>query len=114
MKREMTTSLITGIEVRCVTAAFEFHLIPVFAGGESYRDVIVRLEPVIMELERQDNILIVCHQVSVTRTLPLEMVMLTSAYHAGDHSLSLWLLHGNLPSGDSLHQGMLLVNAIAG
>lgn len=35
----------------------------VFPGGESYRDVIVRLEPVIMELERQDNILIVCHQV---------------------------------------------------
>ncbi|KAJ9097448.1 hypothetical protein QFC20_006189 [Naganishia adeliensis] len=33
-----------------------------YRGGESYRDVIVRLEPVIMELERQDNILIVCHQ----------------------------------------------------
>jgi broad specificity phosphatase PhoE len=36
-------------------------------GGESYRDVIVRLEPVIMELERQDNILIICHQVSTAR-----------------------------------------------
>ncbi|KAJ9109242.1 hypothetical protein QFC21_000571 [Naganishia friedmannii] len=33
-----------------------------YRGGESYRDVIVRLEPVIMELERQDNILIICHQ----------------------------------------------------
>ncbi len=33
-------------------------------GGESYRDVVVRLEPVIMELERQENILIVGHQVS--------------------------------------------------
>jgi len=32
-------------------------------GGESYRDVVVRLEPVIMELERQDNILIIGHQV---------------------------------------------------
>jgi len=32
-------------------------------GGESYRDVVVRLEPVIMELERQENILIVGHQV---------------------------------------------------
>ncbi|KAI0086692.1 bifunctional 6-phosphofructo-2-kinase/fructose-2,6-bisphosphate 2-phosphatase [Irpex rosettiformis] len=31
-------------------------------GGESYRDVVVRLEPVIMELERQENILIVGHQ----------------------------------------------------
>lgn len=33
------------------------------AGGESYRDVVVRLEPVIMELERQENILIIGHQV---------------------------------------------------
>jgi len=33
-----------------------------YRGGESYRDVVVRLEPVIMELERQQNILIICHQ----------------------------------------------------
>ncbi|WFC99821.1 Fructose-2,6-bisphosphatase [Malassezia yamatoensis] len=33
-----------------------------YRGGESYRDVLVRLEPVIMELERQDNILIIGHQ----------------------------------------------------
>lgn len=33
-----------------------------YQGGESYRDVVVRLEPVIMELERQANILLVCHQ----------------------------------------------------
>lgn len=33
-----------------------------YRGGESYRDVVVRLEPVIMELERQQNILIVGHQ----------------------------------------------------
>ncbi|PAV17762.1 bifunctional 6-phosphofructo-2-kinase fructose-2,6-bisphosphate 2-phosphatase [Pyrrhoderma noxium] len=33
-----------------------------YRGGESYRDVVVRLEPVIMELERQENILIVGHQ----------------------------------------------------
>lgn len=31
-------------------------------GGESYRDVVLRLEPVIMELERQENILIIGHQ----------------------------------------------------
>ncbi|KAH9925335.1 histidine phosphatase superfamily [Fomitopsis serialis] len=30
-----------------------------YRGGESYRDVVVRLEPVIMELERQENILII-------------------------------------------------------
>ena len=33
-----------------------------YRGGESYRDVVVRLEPIIMELERQENILLVCHQ----------------------------------------------------
>ncbi|ORX56223.1 bifunctional 6-phosphofructo-2-kinase/fructose-2,6-bisphosphate 2-phosphatase [Hesseltinella vesiculosa] len=33
-----------------------------YRGGESYRDVVLRLEPVIMELERHENILIVGHQ----------------------------------------------------
>ncbi|KAF9507878.1 hypothetical protein BS47DRAFT_1488635 [Hydnum rufescens UP504] len=33
-----------------------------YRGGESYRDIVVRLEPVIMELERQENILIIGHQ----------------------------------------------------
>ncbi|KAH8927862.1 fructose-2,6-bisphosphatase [Atractiella rhizophila] len=33
-----------------------------YRGGESYRDVVVRLEPVILELERQENIIVVCHQ----------------------------------------------------
>jgi broad specificity phosphatase PhoE len=31
--------------------------------GESYEDLVNRLEPVIMELERQDNVLVICHQV---------------------------------------------------
>jgi len=33
-----------------------------YRGGESYRDVVLRLEPIIMELERSENVLIVCHQ----------------------------------------------------
>ena len=33
-----------------------------YIGGESYQDVVVRLEPIIMELERNENILIVTHQ----------------------------------------------------
>ena len=30
--------------------------------GESYDDLVARLEPVIMELERQENVLVVGHQ----------------------------------------------------
>jgi 6-phosphofructo-2-kinase / fructose-2,6-biphosphatase 2 len=33
-----------------------------YLGGESYRDVVIRLEPIMMELERSENILIVTHQ----------------------------------------------------
>ncbi|KAI9246133.1 6-phosphofructo-2-kinase-domain-containing protein [Sporodiniella umbellata] len=33
-----------------------------YKGGESYRDVVLRLEPIIMDLERQGNILIIGHQ----------------------------------------------------
>lgn len=33
-----------------------------YTGGESYRDVVIRLEPIIMELERSENVLIVTHQ----------------------------------------------------
>ena len=30
--------------------------------GESYEDLVARLEPVIMELERQENVIVVGHQ----------------------------------------------------
>ncbi|CAK6971885.1 -phosphofructo-2-kinase/fructose-2%2C6-bisphosphatase 1-like [Scomber scombrus] len=33
-----------------------------YPNGESYEDVVHRLEPVIMELERQENVLVICHQ----------------------------------------------------
>lgn len=36
-----------------------------YLGGESYRDVVIRLEPIIMELERSEDILIVTHQAVV-------------------------------------------------
>ena len=39
-----------------------------YPGGESYKDLVIRLEPVIMELERQENILVVAHQ-AVIRAL---------------------------------------------
>lgn len=33
-----------------------------YRGGESYRDVVIRLEPIIMELERSEDVMIVTHQ----------------------------------------------------
>jgi len=33
-----------------------------YPGGESYEDLVARLEPVIMELERQENIVLIAHQ----------------------------------------------------
>ena len=36
-----------------------------YRGGESYRDVVIRLEPIIMELERSENVVIVSHQAIV-------------------------------------------------
>lgn len=30
--------------------------------SQSYQDLVQRLEPVIMELERQGNVLVICHQ----------------------------------------------------
>ena len=33
-----------------------------YRGGESYRDVVIRLEPIIMELERSENVIVVTHQ----------------------------------------------------
>uniref|UniRef100_A0A4W4ETK1 6-phosphofructo-2-kinase domain-containing protein n=1 Tax=Electrophorus electricus TaxID=8005 RepID=A0A4W4ETK1_ELEEL len=33
-----------------------------YPSGESYQDLVQRVEPVIMELERQENVLVICHQ----------------------------------------------------
>jgi 6-phosphofructo-2-kinase / fructose-2,6-biphosphatase 2 len=37
-------------------------------GGESYADLVLRLEPIMMQLERQSNILLISHQ-AVIRTI---------------------------------------------
>ncbi|XP_064633197.1 6-phosphofructo-2-kinase/fructose-2,6-bisphosphatase-like isoform X4 [Lineus longissimus] len=39
-----------------------------YPSGESYQDLVARLEPVIMELERQNNVMVICHQ-AVARCL---------------------------------------------
>jgi broad specificity phosphatase PhoE len=33
-----------------------------YQGGESYADLVNRLEPVILELEQQENVFVICHQ----------------------------------------------------
>ena len=50
------------------------------AGGESYRDVVLRLEPVIMELERQENVLVVGHQVSYHSASPPHRLISVTGY----------------------------------
>jgi broad specificity phosphatase PhoE len=37
-----------------------------YSSGESYEDLVARLEPVIMELERQANVLVSCKPSSCT------------------------------------------------
>lgn len=70
--------MITYIGVACSKLIHRFS-----SGGESYRDVVVRLEPVIMELERQENILIVGHQVSTSSPYDtrLETHLITYRYY---------------------------------
>lgn len=36
--------------------------LPALLLSQSYQDLVQRLEPVIMELERQENVLVICHQ----------------------------------------------------
>lgn len=68
--REMRTSLdidvsdVGGVDIEGMCPYIPFSTTTIDRGGESYQDVVVRLEPVIMELERQENIIIICHQVS--------------------------------------------------
>ena len=73
-------------------------------GGESYQDVVVRLEPVIMELERQENIIIICHQASVG-SMVMCMSCANVTFALGHHPLSLWILYGVDTRRVALYQG---------
>lgn len=51
------------INFMCDSKSFPFLMCCVFLfPSQSYEDLVQRLEPVIMELERQENVLVICHQ----------------------------------------------------
>jgi 6-phosphofructo-2-kinase / fructose-2,6-biphosphatase 2 len=70
-----------------------------YRGGESYRDVVVRLEPVIMELERQENILIIGHQVR-----GLEFGVFVADSIQGDSEVTVRVFLGITPGRAALYQ----------
>jgi hypothetical protein len=72
-----------------------------YRGGESYRDVVVRLEPVIMELERQENVMVIGHQVCCLRA-SWSCEVLLSLFIASGHPALPVSLNGNI-SGNSIH-----------
>ncbi len=55
---------------------------------QSYQDLVARLEPVIMELERQENVMVICHQ-AVARCL-LAYFVDKDASESGDRARRSW------------------------
>uniref|UniRef100_A0AAX7TRG3 6-phosphofructo-2-kinase domain-containing protein n=1 Tax=Astatotilapia calliptera TaxID=8154 RepID=A0AAX7TRG3_ASTCA len=55
-------SLILHIQFFILFWGFARLPFPLFCATQSYEDLVQRLEPVIMELERQENVLVICHQ----------------------------------------------------
>jgi len=56
----MTTSKLPHIRSISVADVIRYNYR--YHGGESYRDIVIRLEPIIMEMERGENIMVVTHQ----------------------------------------------------
>ncbi|KAM5195087.1 6-phosphofructo-2-kinase/fructose-2,6-bisphosphatase 1 isoform 2-T4 [Hipposideros larvatus] len=69
--------------------------------GESYEDLVQRLEPVIMELERQENVLVICHQ-AVMRCL-LAYFLDKSSGHTSCSQLPWELGQAGLGTGSCPH-----------
>lgn len=56
---------------------------------QSYQDLVQRVEPVIMEMERQENVLVICHQAVMRCLLAYFLDKSAGRYHSC-HS---WSIH---------------------
>ncbi|KIV98109.1 hypothetical protein, variant 5 [Exophiala mesophila] len=80
-----------------------------YRGGESYRDVVIRLEPIIMELERSENIIIITYVAIPCLSVHFPNLQLTISQTSGHRPLHLRILYGNptrkvpLDGGASAH-----------
>jgi len=77
-----------------------------YRGGESYRDVVIRLEPIIMELERSENIIIITY-VYMPTVLPfrsLHSVHRLPQHRPSPFCLSPFSLLTSIPVGMALLQ----------
>ena len=84
--------------VQCEPSFMSLCLSSLCCAAQSYEDVVHRLEPVIMELERQENVLVVCHQAIMRCLLAY---LLDKPAGIGDDKLP--FRHGLLVSS-SLHE----------
>lgn len=71
-----------------------------YRGGESYRDVVIRLEPIIMELERSEDILIVGLTVR-----KLDLANKAKDYSPSCTPLHLCILHEEVARGFTMDGG---------
>lgn len=73
---------------------------------QSYEDLVQRLEPVMMELERQENILVICHQ-AVMRCFLAYFLDKT----AGMKDLE-WVMRTNCDISGAQHFSILLKSVV--
>lgn len=59
---------------------------------QSYQDLVQRLEPVIMELERQGNVLVICHQAVMRCLLAYFLDKSAGEQHAITHCVVCFLI----------------------
>ena len=64
----------TRYTVQCIVYGVVIMYYGRYPMGESYEDVVARLEPIIMELERKDSVVVVAHQGVLRCLLALSLI----------------------------------------